>query len=62
MGRFGGYLASVPFYQRAIELDPNFALAYGRLGTVYENLGQAEAGEKLLKQAFDQRTRTRGSG
>jgi len=50
-------LASVPFYQRAIELDPNFALAYGRLGTVYENLGQAEAGEKVLKQAFDRRTR-----
>jgi serine/threonine protein kinase/tetratricopeptide (TPR) repeat protein len=50
-------LASVPFYQRAIELDPNFALAYGRLGAVYENLGQAEAGEKFLKQAFDRRTR-----
>jgi eukaryotic-like serine/threonine-protein kinase len=26
-------LASVPFFQHAIDLDPNFALAYGRLGT-----------------------------
>jgi serine/threonine protein kinase len=27
--------AAVPFYQRAIELDPNFAIAYSQLGTVY---------------------------
>jgi len=28
-------VAAIPFYQRAIELDPNFALAYSQLGTVY---------------------------
>ena len=27
-------------YKRAIELDPNFAMAYARLGVVYENSGQ----------------------
>ena len=27
------------FYQHAVELDPNFALAYARLGTVYGNSG-----------------------
>jgi eukaryotic-like serine/threonine-protein kinase len=50
-------LASVSFYQRAIDLDPNFALAYARLGAVYDNLGQPEVGEHFLKQAFDRRTR-----
>ncbi len=50
-------LASVPFFQHAIELDPNFALAYARLGTAYGNLGQPEVGEKSLKEAFDRRTR-----
>jgi len=50
-------LASVPFFQRAIELDPNFALAYARLGTVYGNLNQIELSEKFAKEAFDRRTR-----
>ena len=34
-------LAAIPFYQRAIDLDPNFALAYARLATVYGNIGQS---------------------
>jgi eukaryotic-like serine/threonine-protein kinase len=50
-------LASVPFYQHAIELDPNFALAYARLGVAYGNLDQNEVAEKFLKQAFERRTR-----
>ena len=28
-------VAAIPFYQRAIELDPNFAIAYSQLGTAY---------------------------
>src|SRR2546427_9302492 len=50
-------LASVPYYKRAVELEPNFALAYGRLGTVFANLGQLELGEQYLKQAMDRRER-----
>jgi serine/threonine protein kinase/tetratricopeptide (TPR) repeat protein len=53
----GEDLAAVPFYQHAIELDPNFALAYGRLGVAYGNLDTAELAEKFLKDAFDRRTR-----
>ena len=34
-------LGSVPFYKRAIELDPDFAVAYARLSAVYGNLGQS---------------------
>jgi eukaryotic-like serine/threonine-protein kinase len=29
-----GIVAALPFYQRAVELDPNFAMAYGRLGVL----------------------------
>src|SRR5260370_1360107 len=28
---------AIPFYQHAVELDPNFALAYAKLGTIYGN-------------------------
>ena len=53
----GEDLASIPFYQRAIELDPNFALAYGRLEPVYGNLNQLELAERYAKQAMDRRDR-----
>ena len=50
-------LAAVPFYQRAVELDPNFAMAYARLGTVYGNLGQSKLSEEYRKKAFDLKDR-----
>ena len=30
--------AAIPFYKRAIELDPNFAMAYANLGIMYGDL------------------------
>jgi eukaryotic-like serine/threonine-protein kinase len=53
----GENLAAVPFYQHAIELDPNFALAYARLGVAYGNLAKTELHDKFVKDAFDRRTR-----
>jgi tetratricopeptide (TPR) repeat protein len=50
-------LAAMPLYQRAVELDPNFAMAYARLGTVYNNLGQSELSEKNREKAFELRDR-----
>ncbi len=50
-------LAALPLYQRAVDLDPNFAMAYARLGTVYNNLGQTELGEKNREKAFELRDR-----
>jgi tetratricopeptide (TPR) repeat protein len=49
--------AALPLYQRATELDPNFAMAYARLGTVYMNLGQSELAEKSREKAFELRDR-----
>jgi len=53
----GDELAAIPNYQRAVELDPNFAMAYARLGTVYNNLGQTEQSEKNRQKAFELRDR-----
>jgi len=51
-------IASVPFYQRAIELDPNFALAHLRLGIVAANTGQFALATKEVAKAFELRDRT----
>ena len=56
-GPKGNDAASVPLYQRAVELDPNFALAYARLATVYGNLGETEKSEQNRKKAFELRNR-----
>jgi serine/threonine protein kinase/tetratricopeptide (TPR) repeat protein len=53
--RTTGDFDSVPFFRRAIELDPNFALAYARLGTVYNNLSQGDEGRKMTTRAYELR-------
>ena len=53
--RTTGDFDSVPFFRRAIELDPQFALAYARLGTVYANLGQADESRKMTTKAYELR-------
>jgi eukaryotic-like serine/threonine-protein kinase len=45
---------AIPYYKRAIELDPNFAMAYARLGRTQSNLGSGEALSNLSK-AFELR-------
>jgi hypothetical protein len=40
----GDAAATVPLFQRAIRLDPNFAMAYASLGTSYSNLGETSLG------------------
>lgn len=46
---------SIPFYIMAIELDPNFAMAYARLGTVLGNLYQPDLSAEYLREAFERR-------
>jgi eukaryotic-like serine/threonine-protein kinase len=50
-----GMAAGVPYLQRAIELDPNFALAYWSLGSEYSNMGQTERGGDYYSKAFQLR-------
>jgi tetratricopeptide (TPR) repeat protein len=43
----------IPFYKRAIELDPNFAMAYQALGTTYFNLNQADLAAANATKAYE---------
>ena len=52
-----GDAESIPFFKRAIELDPNFAVAYANLGSAYSNLGQAQLASESGKKAFELRER-----
>ena len=54
----GDEFGPIPFYKRAVELDPNFAVAYARVGQVYANSGQEELAIENTKQAFERRDRT----
>jgi tetratricopeptide (TPR) repeat protein/predicted Ser/Thr protein kinase len=48
---------AVPFFQRAISLDPNFAMAYASLGTVYSNLNKEDLSKENIRKANDLRDR-----
>lgn len=52
-----GDLASIPLFKKAIELDPNFAMAYGGLATVYHNLGDADLARENTIDAYKLRER-----
>jgi tetratricopeptide (TPR) repeat protein len=54
----GDDLASISFYKQAIELDPNFAMAYAKLGSVYNNYGQMDTAEEYRQKAFELKDRT----
>jgi len=51
------WAAAVPFFQRAIRLDPNFAMSYARLGTMYNNLGENTLGAENTQKGFELRDR-----
>jgi tetratricopeptide (TPR) repeat protein/predicted Ser/Thr protein kinase len=50
-------LEAIPHLRRAIELDPNFALAMALLATVYSNNGQTTTAPEFAKRAYDLRDR-----
>jgi len=49
--------ASIPFFSQAIERDPNFALAYAKLGVVSGNLGRGDDARKFAEKAYGFRDR-----
>jgi eukaryotic-like serine/threonine-protein kinase len=48
---------SIPYFQNAIELDPNFAMAYAVLGQVYSNMDEIGLSVEYTQKAFDRRDR-----
>jgi len=51
------FAAAVPAFQRAIHLDPNFAMAYTMLGNSYANVGEISLATENLRKAFELRER-----
>jgi serine/threonine protein kinase/tetratricopeptide (TPR) repeat protein len=56
-GRTKGNAEAIPFMKRALELDPNFAIAYAGLAVIYGNLGQASLSADYARKAYDLRDR-----
>jgi DNA-binding winged helix-turn-helix (wHTH) protein len=51
----GDFAGSLIFFQRAAELDPNFALAYFDLGDSYASVGETVLGAEYMRKAFELR-------
>jgi eukaryotic-like serine/threonine-protein kinase len=49
--------AALPFYQRAVEIDPEFAIAFAYLGLSYSNLGESVRSLESTKKAYQLRDR-----
>jgi tetratricopeptide (TPR) repeat protein/predicted Ser/Thr protein kinase len=49
------FTAAVPLFERAIELDPKFAMAHAMLGTTYHNLGEKILASNNTEQAYQLR-------
>ena len=56
-GRSKGDAEAIPFMKRAIELDPNFAMAYCAIAVEYSNLGRADLAAENARKAYDMRDR-----
>lgn len=53
----GGYAAAFPMFQRAVELDPQFALAYAHLGLKYSEMGESQLANQTTAKAYELRDR-----
>jgi tetratricopeptide (TPR) repeat protein/tRNA A-37 threonylcarbamoyl transferase component Bud32 len=48
----GQYREAIPLFQRAIAVDPEFAMAYRGLGIAFSNLGLAPQGREYMEKAM----------
>ncbi len=52
-----GDVAALPYFKRAVELDPKFARAYVSLGIAYRNLAEVEPGVENIRKGYELRDR-----
>jgi eukaryotic-like serine/threonine-protein kinase len=52
-----GSATALPYHQRAIELDPNFAMGHGAVGNDYYSLGELGRASQYFTKAFQLRER-----
>src|SRR5262249_33678255 len=48
-----GQPAAIPHFQRAIAIDPQFAMAYGDLSMAYWNMGQTDLSAEYTRKAYE---------
>lgn len=53
-----GEAAAIPFFKHAVELDPNFALAYAYLGVAFTSIGEPGTAAEYTRRAYELRERT----
>jgi serine/threonine protein kinase/tetratricopeptide (TPR) repeat protein len=53
-----GSAAGIPFFKHAIELDPNFALAYALVGRLYGDIKEYSISADYTRKAYELRDRT----
>jgi tetratricopeptide (TPR) repeat protein len=53
----GHEIESIPFFRRAVDIDPQFAMAWFALSIVYGNLGEAKASTDYAARAYAERMR-----
>jgi serine/threonine protein kinase len=53
----GGSIAAMRLYQRAIEIDPKFAVAYANLGNAYGEIGESDLSAESTTKAYQLRDR-----
>ncbi len=51
----GESASCVPFFQRAVRLDPEFAVAYAALGNAYSNLGETGLAATNIRKSYELR-------
>jgi DNA-binding winged helix-turn-helix (wHTH) protein/tetratricopeptide (TPR) repeat protein len=52
-----GATAALPFYKRAVELDPNFAMAYRGISAVYTNRSEVGRATENARRAYELRAK-----
>jgi DNA-binding winged helix-turn-helix (wHTH) protein/tetratricopeptide (TPR) repeat protein len=53
----GHYFEAIPLYRRAVELDPDFAMAYAALGITYGTAREYDLAAQFSQRAFELRDR-----
>jgi tetratricopeptide (TPR) repeat protein len=52
-----GGTAARPYFERATDIDPNFAMSYAVLGTIYRNMGEKQLANDAMLKAYERRER-----